>query len=147
MENIFKEAKFGDKFRRRDGGFAIYLSTEYGGSEEDKNNLPFIIIYMANEHHVTYKDGSEKRFHSADTYSESGKWNRFSEEDDDWDIVGKWEEQVDEKKLDILAEEFCDKVDTYHKSLCETDDYDNILYYGSDIYDAYEAGYRKAKEE
>lgn len=95
-QNIFENAKFGDKYVTRDGRLALYLSTEHGGTRGDRDNPPFLIIHVAVEHHVKYADGSEKRFHSVGMYHESGKFNKWNPEDDDRDIVGRWVEPVDE---------------------------------------------------
>lgn len=90
MENIFENAKFGDKFRTRDGRLAIYLSTEYGGNVDDKYNPPFVIVYCVVEERIKYADGGEKYFHNVERYDENGKWNKWNPEDDELDIVDKW---------------------------------------------------------
>lgn len=137
MKNLFENAKFGDRYKLRDGRMAIYLSTYYGGSENDKENPPFIDVDFAVEVHIIYVDGSEKRFHRIDQYDgATGKFNKWATEEDDWDIVGKWEEPIDEEKLDKLAQNAYPFEDDAHWNG-----------YQRERQEAYKAGYRKAKEE
>lgn len=137
MENVFENAKFGDKFRTRDGRLAIYLSTAYGGSVDDKYNPPFMIVYCAVEYHFKYEDGSEKYTYGIEKYNENGKWNKWNPEDDDLDIVGKWEEPIDEEKLTKMANEYMLHPDRTIESY-------SLL---TEMMEAFKAGYRKAKEE
>lgn len=89
--NIFEGVKFGDRFRTRDGKPAVYLSTGHYGSEDDKDNPPFVVVYCAVEYHIKYVDGGEKYFHNVEKYDENGKWNKWNPENDDLDIVEKEE--------------------------------------------------------
>lgn len=136
-KNIFKDAKFGDRYRQRDGSMAIYLSAYYGGSEDDKDNPPFVDVNFAREVYIKYTDGSEKRFHSINRYDgATGKFNKWATEEDDRDIVGIWEEPIDEEKLDKLAQNAYPFEDDAHWNT-----------YQHERQEAYKTGYRKAKEE
>lgn len=107
MNNIFENAKFGDRFRTRDGRLAIYLSTEHRGSIEDKYNPPFSIVHVALERCAKYADGTENRWHDIMMYNEQGHSNRFDTETEyDDDVVGRWESdctKLDLNRLENLA--------------------------------------------
>lgn len=137
MENIFEGVRFGDKFRTRDGKPAVYLSTEHYGSENDKDNPPFVIVFCAVEYHFKYEDGSEKYTHYVEKYDEKGKWNKWDPEDNGLDIVGKWEEPISEEELDRLADSELD--DAFLEEGQEGQRY--AAEYG------FKLGYRKRKEE
>lgn len=83
MENIFKDAKFGDKFRTRDGRMAILLQT---------HNCAVIAINF-DSYAVThdYKMDGTSVFNCHDL-----------------DIVSKWQEPINEKELKELARHFAD---------------------------------------
>lgn len=94
LSEKIKTAKFGDRFKTRDGRLALFLSIEYlGGSDE--YNPPFTVVNFAIEQHVKYVDGSEKRFHSIIETNENGKFNKWNTEDDNEDIISDWEDGKD----------------------------------------------------
>lgn len=131
--NIFKNAKFGDKFQTRNGNIAIYLSKEHRGHIDDKYNPPFVLVHVALERHVKYTDGSENRFHDIIMYDESGHFNRFDVDNEYPEyIVSYWKEPVDTVKIR-----------KYFNYDVKNQPYNNL--YVCDA-DSYEAGYRKAIE-
>lgn len=86
MANIFENAKFGDKFRTRDGRMALYIS---GG-------LNLHILYVEGEDEPDDFDR-----HGLFYYSYGGKLTSF-------DIIGKWEEPINKEELKELARHFAD---------------------------------------
>lgn len=126
--NIFENAKFGDKFRTRDGRKALYVSQN-----------PY-----ANESYVLIEG-----YKSAELMQNDGHfWATEGREYKD-DIVSRWEEPIDEEKLDKLADEFLVGDDKEDVELLR-DEHPKALTFG-DIFDAnkmcFKAGYRKAKRE
>lgn len=80
MKNIFENAKFGDKFRTRDGRMMLYLRKMPDNSDFHEVLDCYINI---------------ERFHSNGQYCE-----RYPLP---CDIVSEWQEEIDEEKLDELA--------------------------------------------
>lgn len=123
MSNMFENAKFGDKFMTRDGRKAIVinLTPHYQG------------ITMA----LTIEDDEDAFYRF---YHEDGTAKKEAGDTDAVDIVGKWEEPVDEEKLHKYAEE-------YYINHDDIPPYANTDTVWKQIKDAFEDGYRKAKEE
>lgn len=112
MNKIFEGAKFGDKFKTRDGRMAIFV----------------------------YSDGIAnvcvvKNVRAFWAYTDFGEC--FAPSTRDMDIVGRWDESIDEEKLDRLADSELD--DAFLEEGQEGQRY--AAEYG------FKLGYRKAKEE
>lgn len=122
-ENIFKNAKFGDKFRTRDGRMAIYLC----------NN-----IFDCGKVYVVY----EGYTHSTRLMKDGHYWATTGVETND-DVVGKWQEPINDKKLDELAEEY-DEV--RQPNYWWTDNGKECVCNSSEVKEAFKSGYSKAKE-
>lgn len=112
MENIFKNAEFGDKFESRDGQCAVY----WWYNRHDEYNMP---------HWVIFENGGATHYRDDGFYN-----NPYDGKESDLDIIGKWEEPIDEKKLDKLYDEY--RFSKGSPFSIEAD---------------FKAGYRKAKEE
>lgn len=115
MEDIFKGAKFGDKFRTRNGRIAVLWYYHVGMGIIDQ------MVFITTGANKLLVDGKGVSYHNTDD-----------------DIVGKWEEPIDEKELDKLAEE--SNPNTSHG-----DAYEAGQYFGFD--DGFKAGYLKRMEE
>lgn len=111
--NIFENAKFGDKFRSRDGELNIYVRCFNG-------ELGY--HYLLRSDHVAplpFNDEGSVRFFNKSL-----------------DIVGKWEEPIDEDELDRMANKL----------------YPDFQFRGCSVSNnserkAFKAGYRKALEK
>lgn len=86
MSDIFDEAKFGDKFKTRDGRIAIFYSV----CEED-DGYNFIIEPSENSVETVGTD-----FHFVD---KNGHWHRCDDVDTENDIVEKFEQMKDSVNL------------------------------------------------
>lgn len=75
--NIFEGAKFGDRFKTRNGRMAIY------GFPEDERHVLIV-----------------ENFGAVFRYKDNGVSNYPN---DKIDIIGKWQEPIDEEELDRLA--------------------------------------------
>ena len=119
MENIFENAKFGDKFVTRDGIMAIYLGFLEG--------VGFTCaIKLENEYQLC-------------DYYYNGRWNEHNHSgENSLDIVGRWQESIDDDELDRLQDEL-------NPNNYGGDAYESGLYFG--FQDGFAIGYRKAKEE
>lgn len=95
MENIFENAKFGDKFRTRDGRKAIFINCA-----TERNDVYF-------KYYCTIEDldGIYEVFDS------QGRCHRDS--DSPIDIVSEWQEEISEEELDELAEQWVHNHATY----------------------------------
>ena len=82
--NIFENAKFGDKFRTRDGRMAIYL----GESHHQE-----LAVHDGDDYYDVYKD-----YNSDGTYDANDMKIL--------DIVSEWQEPIDEEELEKMAEEY-----------------------------------------
>jgi hypothetical protein len=111
--NIFENAKFGDKFRTRDGRRAIYGFT-------------------VDERHILIVED----FSAVFRFDDSGVSNYPN---DKIDIVGKWQDPINEEELDKIA------IDDIFKVLNQ--DYLDGKISFNKIKEIYKAGYRKAKGE
>lgn len=113
MANIFEKAKFGDKFRTRDGRTAVYIK-EYYSSLWGRNMHELLI---ENEGFEDYESDGRADVHDGELPI---------------DIIGKWQEPINEEELDRLAMEYIKgkQVPAIRVS----------------AYNAYRVGYRKAKE-
>ena len=116
--NIFENAKFGDKFRTRDGRMVLFNSPTS--------------FYKGWYWMIAQGSGTCR-------YFEDGLLNIG--EENSLDIVGKWEEPINEEELDRLALEHSEPIDTI------PDDWFNKRRVKLLVRSAYEAGYRKAKGE
>lgn len=109
MNNIFENAYFGKAYKTRDGKKAIYLR-----------------MFIYNGYNYLFSTGNLEFF-----VNDKGKVDKsiypFGE-----DIVSKWQEPIDDGKLEAMAQEYV------HQS--------KPLFDG-DCVSCYMAGYRKAKEE
>lgn len=126
-KNLFEGAEFGNMYQTRDGRRATFIS-HYEGS-----NNPFGIP----EHVQLFV---EKDGRALDFYMDGRIWrvNMYQHESDGHegiDIVSRYHEPVDEKKLDKLADE-------YERKITE-----NQVGYVEYNLDSFKAGYRKAKDE
>ena len=124
--NIFENAKFGDKFRTRDGRKAIY-----NGRSIDR-------YWLIVERHPWNMIG----FNSC---------GRHSGLEEDIDIISEWQEEINEEELDRLAKQEkmhfvrfkeCNGLDLLSKRNKEYADLHNIYELMEKMY---KAGYRKAK--
>lgn len=105
MNNIFENAQFGDKFRTRDGRKFVYLGKikslfshecAYQGLVEDDD----LMTYYNEEGKSLYCEYDNSVMSASAV--EFGQVN--SEEDSNDDIIGKWQEPINEKELDELAD-------------------------------------------
>lgn len=123
--NIFENAKFGDKFRTRDGRMAIFAidirMVKYASGFGDLEN-PFLLII----------DGEA----TAIRYYSNGKLYKSDKFKVEIDIISKWEEPVDEEELTQLS------IDSVKKSLFSNPNRSDFTAYMC----GFAAGYRKAKE-
>ena len=116
MIDLFEGAKFGDKFVTRDGKLAIYVGPGVKGAK--------VISETYSGLYSVYYNGQY-----------------FIRREEPQDIVGRWQEPIDEDRLDEIA-------NAEYPS-----DYSSSLYYDSEtdinieLREAFEKGYRKAKEE
>lgn len=113
-KNIFEGAKFGDKFLTRDGRIALYL-----------HECTRIFGKDCGHHLVIFTD--------ADAYASNGKlWcDKDLKEESEYDIVSRYQEPIDEEKLDEVATDYTNNVGQGNWQELE----------------AYKAGFRKAMEE
>lgn len=132
MENIFENAKFGDKFRTRDGRMVIFVKSEgtnnFHPDVEAECILEEFSYVIIDKSHPMLSKGSRCFSDGTNIYEHS-----------DEDIVGKWEKPVDEEKLHKYAEE-------YYINHGDIPPYANTDTVWKQIKDAFEDGYRKAKE-
>lgn len=119
MSNIFENAKFGDKFVTREGKMAIYVA-----KHEDRG------YYSGVSTEISHTYALENRC-TVHWCNDNGINLSFIE---DFDIVGRWKEPIDEDCLETLVACY-EKENGYYE------------YCSEDIEEAYKAGYRKAKEE
>lgn len=133
MNNIFENAEFGDKFRTRDGRKFVYF-----GKVPSLESLECAYEGLA-EHNglMTYYNEEGKSLYckydlpGMDASSvDFGQVN--SEEDSIDDIIGKWQEPINEEELAKLATLEVNKMEIFDNNITATD--------------IYKAGYRKAKE-
>lgn len=80
-KNIFKGAKFGDKFKCRNGKLAVYLK-DLGGKEY---------------HHLLYLEDDGDT-----TFADDGRY--YYDKEDALDVIGRFEKPVDEEKIKEMAE-------------------------------------------
>lgn len=129
MSSIFENAKFGDKFKMRNGNPALYVRSYMSG-----DTLTHYLVQEQLKASILqcYDDGQNCMNHK--------EWNEILfPEYVQYDIVEKWEESIDEKKLVHDAH-------NYYNSQEPTYEFQNYRLGMDDIIDAYKAGYRKAKE-
>lgn len=82
--NIFENAKFGDKFRTRDGRMAIFVSqSKYGTATLLVQYLKGYEVFKCNEH--------------------GGHPNESESYESCYDIVSEWKEPIDERDLTDMA--------------------------------------------
>lgn len=122
VKQIIANAKFGDKFRTRNGRMAIFLSISESG-----DSCNFIV-------------SGEKNHWSLCIYKNDGGIidNKFLIQN--LDIVSIWEEPIDEKELDKLSKEYSN----FYKVI-EDDENGKLIIESIEM--AYKEGYRKAMEE
>lgn len=116
MDNIFENAKFGDRFRTRDGQMVIYGKRS---------------IFREELHWIHSKDNHTYRVYD-DGYVSKDK-------EDDLDIVSLWQEPIDEKELEEMA---LHDVIEYNKEIGNVMTPEQEFFYQ----EGFNAGYRKAKE-
>lgn len=92
MNNIFENAKFGDKFRTRDGRMAIFIQGAYPIGY-------MIAIFKEVRLFSFFEDGSFK-----------------ANKESPIDIVSEWQEEINVEELDKIAEEYVTKYATPHTS-------------------------------
>lgn len=116
--NIFEGAKFGDKFITKDSRVCSYV-----GIYQECVKYPYFT-----KHLVIFENEI-----CTEVYTEKGVGqHKFS--GDNSDIVSRYQESIDEKKLDELA-----RTEYQTKTWLEFPTDDRVRYY--------KAGYRKAMEE
>lgn len=125
MEDLFKNAKFGDKFKTRDGRKAIY-----NGRSIDR-------YWLIVEQHPWNLIGFDS-------------CGRHSGLEEDIDIISEWQEPIDEEELDKMATKYSDDElkefeNDYYWSTCADELVCSAREEGT--YKAFIAGYRKAKGE
>jgi len=108
MENIFEGAKFGDKFLTRDGRLSLFIK------DEDET---YSFIIEGEEHIITVDDRGYWLFDKSSR-----------------DIISRYQEPIDEEKLDELAKQCTPKM--------MIDEGDGVEFQWGFI-----VGYRKAMEE
>lgn len=96
-KNIFENAKFGDKFRTRDGRMMLYL-------RQMPDNSDF--------HEVLDSDINIEHFHSNGQYSENYPFP--------CDIVSEWQESINEEELDRLAMNEIDRMALTNEEITAT---------------------------
>lgn len=123
-ENIFEDVKFGDKFVTRDGRVAL-----------------FIVKLNISKTKTCYRCIIEDEDDTFYDYDKNGldvdSWYTELEDGTGIDVLGKWQEPVDDEELDKLAEEYID--DGYKGS----DFTVHIKKEGQK--EGFKAGYKKAK--
>lgn len=115
MEDIFKNAYFGKKYNTRGGDIAIYIRGYEGSCK----------CAMLQSHMLITQD---RYLFVNDDGTEEG---HTSSQDD---IIGKWQEPIDEEELDKIAYDYADY------NVDEDEDMRRVMCH-------YKAGYRKAKED
>lgn len=125
MENIFENAKFGDRFMTRDGRMAIFLA-----HNEYNSDTSFFIT-------SDWDRNAIDRSPSLLTYD-----GHFSKKEDG-DIVSEWDDPIDEEKLDKLLSEYCSTIpnEDYSHNKAER------FFYINGIKKGFKTGYRAAKNE
>lgn len=89
MENIFENAKFGDKFKTRDGRMAVYKGYSQNVCFKSANFL------------IVDKEPIECAFRDNGLYI--GNKHEI-------DIVSRWEEPIDKEKLNQMAKQYHEKI-------------------------------------
>lgn len=117
MDKIFENAKFGDKFRTRDGRMALFIQTLKSGE-------------IRNELCVENKDEGRRYY----LYKDDGTFYHLH---CDKDIVSCWQDTINEEELDKLAKAYVSK---------NSIPFEPLLTIGEQI-EAFKAGYRKAKQK
>lgn len=116
MNDIFKNAYFGKPYKTRDGRKAIFIV------DMGNYNFPYRLVIDGN-----------------DSFSNYNEYGRMYSTELPNDIVSEWQEEINEEKLDKLANnEYPD------------DDDDDVSLYGIDRTDqreAFKTGYRKAMKK
>lgn len=120
MKNIFENVSFGDVFKTRDGKKAVFI-----GIAEEVVWSKYVFCY------VCHIEGLA--FGTYYYYNEDGL--NFHGVEQDIDIISRWEEPIDDDKLEKIAKQEC--IDMMDSGKCHADD----------VFEFYKAGYRKAKEE
>ena len=122
-DNMFDGAEFRKVYMTRDGHKALYLTKE---SDIHKLCIDNGVVLYYNG------DGTYSCFNESDEFEPPKQYR-------DYDIVGEWNEPIDEKELHMLAEE---KNPYEFIGFCETFDADRLHLVFNE---GFEMGYRKAK--
>ena len=85
MENIFEGAKFGDKFVTRDGKMALYVNHSYNLELMDIGEIEFEEVFLEDRQIVMVR--------------KDGVFDYEKEIESPFDIVGKWEDDINDEKL------------------------------------------------
>ncbi len=120
MKSIFENARFGDKFRTRDGRMALYHCYD------ERHNKHFLFFEGYSFQYGVCPDGKR---------GEGSECNN--------DIVSEWEEEINEEELEKLADEYEDKVQSCFWWSSEAD----CVCDSSEVRIAFKAGYRKANNK
>lgn len=123
--NIFENAKFGDKFRTRNGRMAVYYSRTL-------NYFGFVLI------HQKIGDLNHACIYEVDCLGEV--YHELDKGTDDLDIISKWQDPINEEELDNMAT-------LYRNEVVKSCNYNKDELCFLDIDKAYIAGYRAAKEQ
>lgn len=120
IENIFEDAKFGDKFINKNNTLSVFLwkNTSYEGYYAFAN--------------------SEGGFYYVD-------FNGYCDSDDDLSITSRYKETINEEKLEIFAEELAQELIAEPTGWIEELQRPELSY--RDLKDAIKESYRKAKNE
>lgn len=125
-QNIFKNAKFGDKYRTRDGRKAIFLQFDTIVDEDGKDIGNLAYVY-------TIQDGE----YCVNMYGYDADINVVPDTNMGYDIVGEWHEEINEEELDKLAH----SLEVQQLLTVPWDDcYEECV-------ECFKSGYRKAMEE
>lgn len=115
MKNIFENAYFGKPYKTRDGRKVLFLYYDYETNPHSYN------CWVKGVGHINYNIIGKPYDYPNDSCTEL-------------DIISEWQEEINEKELDKLAEEYVEQidfVDSTVKYVCKED---------------FKAGYRKAME-
>lgn len=129
MNNIFENAKFGDKFKTREEWYAVYDGQTYFGPC-GKGHLV---------HELRYRGKDNKYCITVLRCENNGLLADKKRGKHPYDIVGKWQEPIDEEELDKLTEKEMNlffNVNTGEMHYCTVTEKE-----------AFKAGYRKALEK
>lgn len=126
-KNLFASAKFGDKFKTRDGRMAIYI-----GRDHVDDLFPMVLwVELENKYFKFQEDGSVS----------------LSLPDRPIDIVSRWEEPIDEDNLRSILPSRNEIQDYLDDNGYLDEDGNFIDYVERAVQIGFELGYKTAKQE